>query len=103
MLGRKRQMTNETKVFVSLDEVLSLRYECKLCGTSVTIPRQKWGDKIQRHCPHCLSEPPAEWITTNSHEQNALLDFQRSIKELIASKAMNCQISLEIKTDENKK
>ncbi len=90
-------MTSENRRFVSLDEILSIRYECRNCGTSVTVPRQKWGDKIQRQCPHCVSDPPAAWVAVNSHEQTALIELQRSIGNLVASKAMNCRIQLEIR------
>ena len=47
-------MATQTKVFIELSDVIGLRMECGMCGTTVTLPikRDMGFDGVQ-HCPSC--------------------------------------------------
>ncbi len=94
-------MTKENREFVGFCDIIAIQYKCKKCGSTVSIPRDKWGIP-QRYCPGaCSNDParPAYWIPIDSIEDQALIGFQKVVKLMIESKAMGCEVSLEIKAD----
>jgi len=93
-------MTVENRKIISLDEIKAIQYECKTCGTTITVPREKWGTP-QRYCPsECSGIPnqPTNWIALNSPENGALVAFQHAIKALIDG-TKGCELGLEISSD----
>src|ERR1017187_911295 len=98
-------MTVEKRHLITLDEILGLEYECKECGATVTVPREKWGERIQHDCPHCGIAPSrrTDWVRPESANEKMLLSLQRSIKEIIDSSDIGCNIRLEIKGDKDDK
>jgi hypothetical protein len=95
-------VTTENPHYISLDEIIALRYKCTKCGTTVGIPRSKWGIP-QRYCPGGYADEPNHqtlWTRQNSEEDRILVSLQNSIKEAITVKGMGCEISLEIKESE---
>jgi hypothetical protein len=89
-------VTVENRRIINLDEIMAIQYRCK-CGTTVTVPREKWGTP-QRYCSsECSGVPnqPTNWIAQHSADDKALVEFQRAIKTLIDG-AKGCRLGLEI-------
>jgi uncharacterized paraquat-inducible protein A len=46
-------MTLQTKRFIELADILSLRFECKECGASVALPPDGDAARATASCPAC--------------------------------------------------
>ena len=94
-------MTVENRQFVTLDEIIAIKYQCKECGASIIIPRAKWGTP-QRYCPgECTGIPnlPKNWVPQGSTEDRALTLIEQSIQALIGSDGIGCTIGFEVKKE----
>jgi hypothetical protein len=65
-------MTEQTKRFIELSDIVGLRLTCKQCGSSLSVPRDKLS-RLPVNCVNCM----AEWDAYNSD------DLQRKITALI--------------------
>lgn len=95
-------MTVKRQKFIGLDDILAIQYECKSCGTKVSVPRATWGI-LNHSCPQCREDPNAvassEWIHPNGSEARCLIALQSAIDGLVGAQRLGCRIVLEI-TDE---
>ncbi len=94
-------MTEQTKRFIELADVLGLQFQCNKCGTSMFLPlNQTIDERKLRACPHCgrpwLSLPGSTTI------ELAVANFVNSVKELASHFdgsshfPVGCSLSLEI-------
>lgn len=91
-------MTIENRRFIALDEITAIQYRCKKCGTTVTVPRERWGDPV-RNCPGGCSEDAVRLtplIPAGTSEDKAMKSLQAAVKDLSQSGG-NCQIMLELR------
>lgn len=97
-------MTSENRRFISCDEIIGIQYKCKTCGTTVSIPRERWVGPPPRQCPAGCSEDPTK-LTTMIPEglvDKNLRALMSSIQFLIAGKPdVGCTISLEIDEEQH--
>jgi hypothetical protein len=59
-----RTMTIENRRLITLDEIVAIQYRCRKCGTTVTVPRERWGDRED------LYRTLGEGATTIEHGDN---------------------------------
>jgi hypothetical protein len=55
-------MTFENKCFVAPEDILSVRFQCKICKSTSTIPLNKLTSQslqphLMKNCPHCDASP----------------------------------------------
>lgn len=99
-------MTKENRQFINFDDIVGLQYRCKECGTSLTIPRERWGQGIRtiyNDCPHCFKEAPSlptDWVKRDTIDEEALNQLIEAIKAVAKLRLKHCEIRLEIRPDE---
>lgn len=71
-------MTSQTKFFIELTDIASLRFDCKGCGSVALLPFDKFRD-VPAMCPNCQQE----FVQfTNTTVQTVLRDFVRSVQQV---------------------
>ena len=94
-------MTTQTKKFIELSDILSLRCECRqgTCRTSLVIPLADVSGRVFAVCPSC-KEPWAKFL--ESTYELLIADFLEKLKRLNEAR-LGCALTLEIKDEDNKK
>ena len=96
-------MTNQTKHFIDLADLMGIRFECKSCGSSLLVPLRKANgelrdiSQIAEVCANCGRN---FWIDVERHGPKrikALLDAIGAISNVIGSQ--NVKFSLEIEPE----
>ncbi len=94
-------MTEQTKRFIELADIIGLRLSCKQCGSSLSIPREKLA-RLPNLCVNCETE----WDAFNSDEMQkkitALVDAMNVITRLSERKtfALTLELSPVIRGDD---
>jgi hypothetical protein len=96
-------MTTEIQTFITLDEIIGLRFECRHCRGRFSVPL-KGGSKLLNppeysdpfRCPHC-GQP---WFEGSYDERLLLLrKFVSNLQEVQNHTNMPFHVMLEIKRD----
>ena len=86
-------MTEQTKRFIELRDIIGLRFTCKQCGSALSVPREKIG-VLPAACINCT----AEWGSFSSDDLQskiaALIDAMNVIGRL--SERKNFAFTLEL-------
>lgn len=82
-------MTNETKTFIDLPDVLSLQMECLKCGTKYTRPITN-RSHLPLYCPSCgIGQNGAEWFIGNQDsDRAALVAFLEQLQRISGSEVL---------------
>ena len=91
-------MTEQTKRFIELSDILAIRCECrnKECRASLSIPLAQVMGRTVRVCPSC-KEPWAQF--GESTYETLFTDLIEKMKALDAAK-LGCALSLEVRCEE---
>jgi DNA replicative helicase MCM subunit Mcm2 (Cdc46/Mcm family) len=96
-------VTVENRRFIGLDAIIAIQYRCSNCKTTVTVPRDKWGDPPSS-CPNpnCRTENnmPSSLVRRDSPAAESAIELQKIIRFLSDPKALPCEIHLELKRDD---
>jgi hypothetical protein len=72
-------MSSQTKQYIEMNDILSLRCDCKHCGASLSLPLANDLAKSLLNCPNC-NKP---WARLNGDTYElALNDFAKRVAEL---------------------
>lgn len=90
-------MTIQTKHFIELSDIVSLRFDCKHCGASLSLSLD---DRLYRkiaECPSCQRY----WTVLNGASYEKLFsDVSASVKRLsdaLVQTTLGCSLLLEVK------
>jgi hypothetical protein len=97
-------MTSQTKSFIEISDVLGLRFECRKCGVSLTLPI---GEATSHRKEHLLKECPncgIHWAllpeSKGDHQPafNSVLDTLDTLRKMAAA-PIGCVFMIEIKPE----
>lgn len=72
-------MTIQTKHYIDLSDIINFRFECKTCGTSLTVPlKDRLMNRLEK-CPGCYQP----WAILNGASYEPLFDrFREAVLNL---------------------
>jgi DNA-directed RNA polymerase subunit RPC12/RpoP len=94
-------MTVQQKRFIELADIVSMRFECKNCHTSVQIAFEKFRNGTLYSCPNCQSE--WAYMTNGMAVNNAeaafvrFIDAAKAIEATCNNAPVGFTVTLEIK------
>jgi hypothetical protein len=90
-------MTTQTRKFIELADILGMRFDCKKCHASLSLPPEN-SPRPPRDCPNCGSNW-TEMPDGNDHKDDfkVLVDAIAAVSRL----HLGCAFTLEIKPEPN--
>jgi uncharacterized paraquat-inducible protein A len=90
-------MTSQTKHYIEMADLLSLRCDCKDCGASLSLPLAKEIGNALSQCPRCKST----WAGQSSEHLSVINTFANKIGELkFLAKTSGLRLYLEISSSD---
>lgn len=91
-------MTKQTKQYIEVSDIVAFRCECRVCGTSLTVPVEKDVGRSILKCPRCGNG----WTRLqNGTNEIAVDQFAEKANTLaILLPHMGFKLILEIKTED---
>jgi DNA replicative helicase MCM subunit Mcm2 (Cdc46/Mcm family) len=88
-------VTTQTKQYIELSDLLALRYECKECQTSVTVPIKGFDTVPVTHCPKCRKG----WtiVDNTSYKEDIEYFVTSAVRLKDVLRAMGFNLSIEVK------
>jgi ribosomal protein S27AE len=103
-------MTTQTKTFIELSDILSVRVECGKCHSTVTIPiDRKMSFSGMGHCPNCGEAWLQAGPTTKEPEMKACFEMIRATADILKNwqetltvmQSKGFSLTLEIRADDD--
>jgi hypothetical protein len=90
-------MTSQTKHYIEVSDILSVRCDCKHCGASLSLPLSRDVGKSLLVCPQCNKG----WARLdNSTEETLISEFALKVEKLVSSlPRLGFNLLLEIASD----
>ena len=94
-------MTLQTKRFIELADIISLKFECKKCGTTVTIDaRKSFSVKTLRICLNCQNDWWGYEDASIDESISQLVGLLQRMQRILDDPArLACNLSLEVKEE----
>lgn len=84
----------EERYVVSAKELHTVRFECRRCGTGVSVPVSQFL-QVVRACPGC----GVDWLQRNGVTETTMRQLVQALRDVVAfneDRARSCSIRLEL-------
>lgn len=88
-------MTTQTRKFIELADILGMRFDCRKCGASLSVPMDKHPSPPHQ-CPNCR----CDWTELpDGHDGKEEFDTLARAIAKVAALHLGCAFTLEIKPE----
>ena len=74
-------MTRRNRVFVDLDDLEGLQFQCARCAASISVPVAAFDPRFIKNCPNCQHV----WGTTHMTASRPTSEFVRDLTSALAT------------------